>query len=154
MFTQRRVALRFRSTTFRMRGRVATAKVTFSNKSAPVLCKRNAVLLLFCAVFRPIRSSVNVVLDLRFRAPDALTRHLTNGHMHVFHSYSLFRALSNPCVPVNTLSLSRDDIVISRSGSPHDASHLPSIYRYMSVANLKGIGRSPSILVWNMLVFL
>ena len=42
---------------------VATAKVTFSNKSAPVLCKRNAVLLLFSAVFRPIRSSVNVVLN-------------------------------------------------------------------------------------------
>ena len=63
MFTQRRVALRFRSTTFRKRGRVATAKVTFSNKSAPVLYKRNAVLLLFSAVFRPIRSSVNVVLD-------------------------------------------------------------------------------------------
>ena len=63
MFTQRRIALHFRSTTFiRKRGRVATAKVTFSNKSAPVLCKRNAVLLLFCAVFRPIRSSVNVVL--------------------------------------------------------------------------------------------
>ena len=62
MFTQRRVALRFRSTTFRKRGRVATAKVTFSNKSAPVLCKRNAVLLLFSAVFRPIRSSVNVSL--------------------------------------------------------------------------------------------
>ena len=62
VFTQRRVALRFRSTTFRKRGRVATAKVTFSSKSAPVLCKRNAVLLLFSAVFRPIRSSVNVVL--------------------------------------------------------------------------------------------
>ena len=43
VFTQHRVALRFRSTTFRKRGRVATAKVTFSNKSAPVLCKRNAV---------------------------------------------------------------------------------------------------------------
>ena len=43
-----------------------------------------------------------------------------------FHSYSLFRAFSNPCVSVNTLSLSRVDIVISRSGSPHDASHLPS----------------------------
>ena len=46
---------------YRKRGRVATVKVTFSNKSAPVLCKRNAVLLLFSAVFRPIRSSVNVV---------------------------------------------------------------------------------------------
>ena len=45
-----------------------------------------------------------------------------------FHSYSLFRAFSNPCVSVNTLSLSRVDIVISRSGSPHDASHLPSIF--------------------------
>ena len=44
------MSLRFRSTTFRKRGRVATAKVTFSNKSAPVLCKRNAVLLLFAQV--------------------------------------------------------------------------------------------------------
>ena len=46
-----------------------------------------------------------------------------------FHSYSLFRAFSSPCVSVNTLSLSRVDIVISRSGSPHDASHLPSIVK-------------------------
>ena len=44
-----------------------------------------------------------------------------------FHSYSLFRAFSSPCVSVNTLSLSRVDTVISRSGSPHDASHLSSI---------------------------
>ena len=51
VFTQRRVLLRFRSTTFRKRGRVATAKVTFSNKSAPAQCKRNAVLLLFFAPF-------------------------------------------------------------------------------------------------------
>ena len=34
-----------------------------------------------------------------------------------------------------TLSLSRVDIVISRSGSPHDASHLPSLFMY-------GAGRS------------
>ena len=47
VFTQRRVPLRFRSTTFRKCGRAATAKVTFSNKSAPVQCKRNAVLLHF-----------------------------------------------------------------------------------------------------------
>ena len=46
-----------------------------------------------------------------------------------FHSYSLIRAFSNPCVSVNTLSLSRVDIVISRSGSPLDASHLPSYAR-------------------------
>ena len=45
-----------------------------------------------------------------------------------FHSSSLFRAFSNLCVSVNTLSLSRVDTVISRSGSPHDASHLPSYY--------------------------
>ena len=70
VFTQRRVALRFRSTTFRKRGRVATAEVAFSNKSAPVLCKRNAVLLLLCAVFRPIRSSVNVVLDYVYTTPE------------------------------------------------------------------------------------
>ena len=76
MFTQRRVALRFRSTTFRKRGRVATAKVTFSNKSAPVLCKRNAVLLHFCAVFRPIRSSVNVVLGSRRVTVKSICRHL------------------------------------------------------------------------------
>ena len=44
-----------------------------------------------------------------------------------FHSYSLSRAFSNQCVSVNTLSLSRTDTVISRSGSPHDASHLSSI---------------------------
>ena len=30
---------------------------------------------------------------------------------------------------MNTLSQSRVDAVISRSGSPHDASHLPSIER-------------------------
>ena len=68
------VALRFRSTTFRKRGRVARAKVTFSNKSAPVLCKRNAVLLLFSAVFRPIRSSVNVVSVLTIFMPDKKTK--------------------------------------------------------------------------------
>ena len=43
---------------------------------------------------------------------------------------SLFRAFSNLCVSVNTLSLSGVDTVISRSGSPHDASHLPSICMY------------------------
>ena len=42
------------------------------------------------------------------------------------HLHFLFRAFSNLCVSVNTLSLSRVDTVISRSGSPHDASHLPS----------------------------
>ena len=46
-----------------------------------------------------------------------------------FHSYSLSRAFSNQCVSVNTLSLSRTDTVISRSGLPHDASHLPSTYK-------------------------
>ena len=44
-----------------------------------------------------------------------------------FHSCSLSAAFSNPCVSVNTLSLSRADTAVSRSGSPHDASHLPSI---------------------------
>ena len=46
-----------------------------------------------------------------------------------FHSYSLSRTFSNQCVSVNTLSLSRTDTVISRSGSPHDASHLTSIIK-------------------------
>ena len=61
LFTQRHVPLRFRSTTFRKCGRTTTAKVTFFNKSPPDQCKCNTVLLFFCAVFRPIRSYVNVV---------------------------------------------------------------------------------------------
>ena len=52
---------RFRSTTFKKRSRVATVKVTFSNKFAPVRCKRNHVLLIFSAVLKHILSSVNVV---------------------------------------------------------------------------------------------
>ena len=50
------------ATTFTQCSRVATAKLTFSNKSASVQSKRNTALLLFRAVFRPIRCSVNVVL--------------------------------------------------------------------------------------------
>ena len=64
VFTQRHVPLRFRPTTFRNCGRTTTAKVTFLSKSAPAQCKRNLVLLFFCAVFRPIWSCVNVVLKL------------------------------------------------------------------------------------------
>ena len=69
-----------------------------------------------------MRQLTSPFLDLRFRVL-TLRRSLTNGHMHAF---SLSRAVSNQCVSVNTLSLSRTDTVISRSGSPHDASHLPS----------------------------
>ena len=45
-----------------VRVRVARVKGTFSNKSALVWCKRNPVLSIFCAVFNPTKSSVNVVL--------------------------------------------------------------------------------------------
>ena len=45
---------------FRKYGRFAVAKIAFWNKSVPAQCKRNAILILFITVFRPIRSSVNV----------------------------------------------------------------------------------------------
>ena len=47
-----------------------------------------------------------------------------------FHSNSLLERFPNQCVSVNTLSLSRVDTVIYRSGSPHDASHLPSNLKF------------------------
>ena len=43
-----------------------------------------------------------------------------------FDLNSLSRAFSNQCISVNKLLLSRNASVISRSGSPYDASHLSS----------------------------
>ena len=67
----------------------------------------------------------------------------SNGHMHVFSFTFTFRAFSNPCVSVNTLSRSRVDTAISRSGSPHDASHLPSTREMRSISLVLGASPSP-----------
>ena len=96
MFTQRRVALRFRSTTFRKLGRVATAKVTFSNKSAPVLCKRNAVLLLFSAVlllfsavFRPILKQ-SILIQNTVHCQRRFAKQRVISDLSTFFQYTLY----------------------------------------------------------------
>ena len=67
--------------------------------------------------------------SIRFRVL-TLIRSLTNAHMHAFHFLFTFWSVFKSMRFGETLSLSRTDTIISRSGSPHDASHLPS---YMSI---------------------
>ena len=55
-------------------------------------------------------------------------------YARVFIHIHFLERFPNQCVWVNTLSLSRVDTVIYRSGLPHDASHLPSYsYKFTSL---------------------
>ena len=63
-------------------------------------------------------------------------------YARVFIHIHFLERFSNQCVSVNTLPLSRVDTVIYRSGSPHDASHLPS---YVAVETDRMIEASYSI---------
>ena len=109
------------------------AKFNYKQRIRFAIGTRNCLSCMFGSKSCHIRVAIDTVSSAR---ADTTFDEWTYARVFI-HLHFLFRAFSNLCVSVNTLSLSRVDTVISRSGSPHDASHLPSnnkqkIIRYVS----------------------
>ena len=94
---------------------------------------RNCLSCMFGSKSCHIRVAIDTADEITLFRPTFSSAHADTTfdewtYARVFIHIHFLERFPTQCVSVNTLSLNRVDTVIYRSGSPHDASHLPSIY--------------------------
>ena len=102
---------------------------------------RNCLSCMFASKSCHIRVAIDTAAEITFFRPTFSSARADTTfdewtYARVFIHIHFLERFPNQCVSVNTLSLSRVDTVIYCSGSPQDASHLPSRYSILRLVIL------------------